>query len=521
MCRLTLLCACGIALVGCAGSRTRAAGSHMSAGASARDTISRARVTLVPPDSTPTALFDSLGTVAGSPLSAGPYRRDIVIVEFKLGTPLAVRQAAIDSVSGKVVGGVLDDDKQDGAYYVRIQGGTTAALLTAVQILQRQPQVAIAIWLNIGPGNFHQDRRTVDSDRWKNAPDATRDLRSRGRVPAQAPDSISSALWDSLTAPANLMTNAPHLKGTWARNVMFITFERTATQADRQAAIALISGEVVGGDIWPMGERAYIVRIPYALPGDSVSGPVLRAFLALKDHPSVVAAYPLGMDNHNVIYNRRPTDGPSIWTAPSSARPSSSEPPADALSIGAWLGLAHHSPGRPFGSSTGNDLAIAAIRLTRTLHQSATWSVEYSADILPVAVVSIPRETDPLVVRPCDPNGSACEFRAPFAGQRAVYGFGAAPLGLQLRLAPRRTVQPFLTASGGAIWFREPVPAVDAGRFNFTAEVGAGVLVRPNRALGVMVGYKLQHISNGGTSRFNPGIDNNVFYVGLVRPVSR
>jgi hypothetical protein len=58
---------------------------------------------------------------------------------------------------------------------------------------------------------------------------------------------------------------------------------------------------------------------------------------------------------------------------------------------------------------------------------------------------------------------------------------------------------------------------VDAGRFNFTAEAGAGVLVRPARALGVTVGYKLEHISNGGTRRFNPDIDNNLFRIGLVR----
>jgi hypothetical protein len=277
MWRLTLLCACGIALVGSAGARTGAVGTYMGADAGTPDTISRARVTLVPPDSTPTALFDSLGTVAGSPLSAGPYRRDIVMVEFELGTPLAMRQAAIDSVSGEVIGGKRQDDKQDGAYYVRIHGGNTAALLTAVQTLQRQPQIAVAIWVDIGPGDLLQDRRTVDSDRWKNAPDATRDLRSRGRVPAQAPDSISSALWDSLTAPANLMTDAPHLKGTWARKVMFITFKPTATQADRQAAIALLNGEVVGGRERPMGERGYIVRISYALPGDSISGPRLAA----------------------------------------------------------------------------------------------------------------------------------------------------------------------------------------------------------------------------------------------------
>jgi hypothetical protein len=98
------------------------------------------------------------------------------------------------------------------------------------------------------------------------------------------------------------MIDAPHLRGPWVRNVMLITFNRTATQADRQAVIALIHGEVVGDTRWPMGECQYIVRIPYALPGDSISGPVLRAFMALRDHPSVQTAYPVGMFNPNVLY---------------------------------------------------------------------------------------------------------------------------------------------------------------------------------------------------------------------------
>jgi hypothetical protein len=72
-----------------------------------------------------------------------------------------------------------------------------------------------------------------------------------------------------------------------------------------------------------------------------------------------------------------------------------------------------------------------------------------------------------------------------------------------------------------ALWFREPVPGAEAGRFNFTAEVGGGILFRPTRALGVTVGYKLEHISNGGTRPFNPGIDNNMFYIGLVRTMRK
>jgi hypothetical protein len=207
------------------------------------------------------------------------------------------------------------------------------------------------------------------------------------------------------------------------------------------------------------------------------------------------------------------------WSARSSAQSPTPLPATDAPSIGAWFGLALHSPDGPFGRSVGNDLAMAAIRLTRTLHQSPGWSLDYSADVIPVAVVSTPGQTDLVVVKPCEPQAQACEFSTPFAQQRSVYGFGGAPFGLQLRLAPGRTVQPFLTASGGALWFREPVPSPHAGQFNFTAELGAGVLIHLTRALGATVGYKLQHISNGGTRPANPGIDNNMFYVGLVRPM--
>ena len=129
-------------------------------------------------------------------------------------------------------------------------------------------------------------------------------------VPAQAPGPISSALWDSLTATANLMTDPPGMRGRWARNVMFITFQSSATQADRQTVIDLIQGEVVGGNTWPGGEREYIVRIPYATaPGDSISGPVLRTFRALRGHPSVLTVYPLSMDNLSKIHYRRPKDG--------------------------------------------------------------------------------------------------------------------------------------------------------------------------------------------------------------------
>ncbi len=147
----------------------------------------------------------------------------------------------------------------------------------------------------------------------------TFDFESTTAVPAHPPDSISSALWDSLTAPGNLMTDPPGMRGTWVRNVMMITFKRTATQAERQAVIDLIHGEVIGGNP-PFGDDGeYIVRIPYATaPGDSVSGPVLRAFLTLRGHASLVAAYPIAMDNLSKIHYRSPKDGAGFTTWPTS-----------------------------------------------------------------------------------------------------------------------------------------------------------------------------------------------------------
>jgi hypothetical protein len=181
---------------------------------------------------------------------------------------------------------------------------------TWAQLLTAFPNIGIhatygAVMLEAGSG-WSGFRGNVDAlSIGINGATTTFDFELHGRtVPAQAPDSISSALWDSLTATANVMTDPPGMRGRWARNVMFITFQPSATLADRQAVIDLIQGEVVGGNTWPGGEREYIVRIPYATaPGDSISGPVLRTVRALRGHPSVLTVYPLSMDNLSKIHD--------------------------------------------------------------------------------------------------------------------------------------------------------------------------------------------------------------------------
>jgi hypothetical protein len=58
------------------------------------------------------------------------------------------------------------------------------------------------------------------------------------------------------------------------------------------------------------------------------------------------------------------------------------------------------------------------------------------------------------------------------------------------------------------------VPA-STSRFNFITQVGAGFVLLPQRRLPLMVGYRLLHISNGGYSPRNPGVNVSAVILGV------
>ena len=63
--------------------------------------------------------------------------------------------------------------------------------------------------------------------------------------------------------------------------------------------------------------------------------------------------------------------------------------------------------------------------------------------------------------------------------------------------------------------FGLPAPVSGAARFNFTFDFGGGIQVIHSSRRAFMVGYKFQHISNGGASQINTGIDVHVIYAGF------
>jgi hypothetical protein len=100
-----------------------------------------------------------------------------------------------------------------------------------------------------------------------------------------------------------------------------------------------------------------------------------------------------------------------------------------------------------------------------------------------------------------------------FQSDRAE-GAGFSPLMFRWNLREHGPIHPFFEMAGGVVATNRDVPEGTA-RLNFSSHAGAGARVRVAERWGVVVGYRFQHLSNGGTARRNPGINSNIGYLGL------
>lgn len=150
---------------------------------------------------------------------------------------------------------------------------------------------------------------------------------------------------------------------------------------------------------------------------------------------------------------------------------------------------------------------IVAFRYARRFNFSDKVNVKYTADVVPAAFLDYP---DVSLTGPTCPT--CLPILTPDRPTR--YGFGVAPLGGQINFRPRKKYQPFLGASGGFLYMNQRIPHVFGTRFQYTADVGGGLEIRLKDKKAVTLGYKYYHISNGNRGLSNPGIDNNLFYVG-------
>jgi hypothetical protein len=155
----------------------------------------------------------------------------------------------------------------------------------------------------------------------------------------------------------------------------------------------------------------------------------------------------------------------------------------------------------------GRKFIIAAFRYGRTLAANDSMALQYTLDVVPLAVATnnITQQTTLTT-----PTGSITAFR-----REATYGGGLTPLGLQLDFRNSARVKPFVHINAGGLLFTKPVPLPDAGKFAFTLEGGTGVRIFTSLRRAVTLGVRLHHISNGNLSGSNRGLNQFIFYVGF------
>ena len=169
--------------------------------------------------------------------------------------------------------------------------------------------------------------------------------------------------------------------------------------------------------------------------------------------------------------------------------------------------FAGYSPASPtlIGSEPDRQLALAGFSYGYRCWTPGSVSIYYTAAVMPAAILRVPTET---IYRFAPPSARQVDAHS-------VYGFAVAPIGFTFEFG-RRRVHPFLETIGGVIASTEPIPEnqPDATGLNFLFDFGGGIRwdIGPRRAL--VIGFKFLHISNAGTTGFNPGVDNNVIYFG-------
>ncbi|HEX2781359.1 MAG TPA: acyloxyacyl hydrolase, partial [Gemmatimonadaceae bacterium] len=140
-----------------------------------------------------------------------------------------------------------------------------------------------------------------------------------------------------------------------------------------------------------------------------------------------------------------------------------------------------------------------------------------TVDAIPLAVVTNnPYYTDRVVAHAISRRGERVDVLEQ-TGRGPVYGFGASPLGLELFGPRMRVVRPYFAAAAGFLWFTRNTPEPEARRLNATFELGAGLRVAHGERHALLLGWKFHHLSNAWTAPYNPGLDGNVFYLGVVR----
>ena len=181
--------------------------------------------------------------------------------------------------------------------------------------------------------------------------------------------------------------------------------------------------------------------------------------------------------------------------------------------VGPYVGVARHSlVGTHLGVTPDRNHLLIGLHATAPFVRSRRWTFSYAPEIAPLLVIF----NNPKYRHFQEADGRQITVED---GKGPVAGFAISPIGLeaQIRLTPRWRA--YTAGAAGVVWFTREVPTANARAFNYTFEVGGGVLWRYRSRQSLRVGYKFHHLSNLYTAPANPGIDGAVFLLGFERAI--
>jgi hypothetical protein len=164
------------------------------------------------------------------------------------------------------------------------------------------------------------------------------------------------------------------------------------------------------------------------------------------------------------------------------------------------------------------ELYIVGIGVRKLLRSSGTGGFELAYDLqfLPL-IVSRGTADENLRVALCRGTQYCATTNVPSPWTTRATGIGILPLGFTALapIAPRLRFQ--LRGAAGGIRLSKPVPVLEGRKFNFLAEASTTFELRITSAISLTAGMVFNHISNGGTSAINPGMNSRMIEFGLVR----
>jgi hypothetical protein len=180
-------------------------------------------------------------------------------------------------------------------------------------------------------------------------------------------------------------------------------------------------------------------------------------------------------------------------------------PPVNEFS--AWAAVSLNTA-HVFGITGDEQIYALGFRYARTIYDKPSTSLQYTLDLVPATIV---RE---FTFVQCG-TPSRLGFICP-SGREVVYGGGINPIGLKMNFRRQHKFQPYIGGNGGFVTSVRPVPVDVPGgtQYNYTFDLGGGLeFFSQNRRSSWKFGYRFQHISNAYRHNFNPGLDNNQFFI--------